>query len=58
MSVPHAVSTILREKVILDIESIDRMYLNVYVPQLQTPAGVAHFVRQHRGATFAASALI
>src|SRR5438093_1441539 len=58
MSVPHSVSTILREKVILDIESIDRMYLNVYVPQLQTPAGVAHFFRQHRGATFASSALM
>ncbi len=58
MSVPHSVATILQQKVSLDIESIDRMYLNVYVPHLQTPAGVAHFFRAHRGATFASSALM
>ncbi len=34
------------------------MYLNVYVPQLQSTAGVAHFFRHHRGATFASSALM
>jgi hypothetical protein len=58
MSVAQSVATILQEKVTLDSESIDRMYLNVYVPQLQTPAGVAHFFRRHRGATFASSALM
>jgi len=58
MSVTQSVATILQEKVTLDIESIDRMYLNVYVPQLQTPAGVAHFFRVHRGAMFASSALM
>src|SRR6266487_4220305 len=58
MSVPHSVATILQQKVSLDIESIDRMYLNVYVPHLQTPAGVAHFFRAHRGATFGSSALM
>src|SRR5438874_5795959 len=58
MSVAQSVATILQEKVTLDIESIDRMYLNVYVPQLQTPAGVAHFFRVHRGAMFASSALM
>src|SRR5437764_3057132 len=58
MSVPHSVATILQDKVSLDLESIDRMYLNVYVPQLQTPEGVAYFFRTHRGATFASSALM
>ena len=58
MSVPHSVATIMDQKVTLDIESIDRMYLNVYVPHLQTPEGVAHFFRAHRGATFASSALM
>jgi len=33
-------------------------YLNVYVPRLQSTAGVAHFFRAHRGATFASSALM
>ncbi len=53
-----SVATILREHVTLEVESIDRMYLNVYVPRLQSTAGVAHFFRVHRGATFASSALM
>ena len=53
-----SVATILREHVTLEVESIDRMYLNVYVPLLQSAAGVAHFFRAHRGATFASSALM
>jgi len=60
MSVSHtpSVATILREHVTLEIESIDRMYLNVYVPHVQSAAGVAHFFRRHRGATFAAAPLM
>jgi hypothetical protein len=58
MSVPHSVATILREHVTLEVESIDRMYLNVYVPQLQRAQGVVSFFRYHRGATFASSALM
>jgi len=58
MSAPQSVATILKQKVTVDIESIDRMYLNVYVPLLQTPGGVAHFFRQQRGAPFASSALM
>jgi hypothetical protein len=58
MSVPHSVATILRDHVTLQIEGIDRLYLNVYVPQLQCAGGVAHFFRVHRGATFASSALM
>jgi len=53
-----SVATILREHVTLDVESIDRMYLNVYVPVLQRAAGVVAFFRHHRGATFASSALM
>ncbi len=34
-----SVATILREHVTLEIGSIDRMYLNVYVPLLQRAAG-------------------
>src|SRR5712692_4257129 len=58
MSVPHSAATILREHVTLELESIDRMYLNVYVPQLQRAQGVVSFFRYHRGATFASSALM
>ena len=41
MSVPRTVAEVLDEHVTLEVEGIDRMYLNVYVPQLQREQGVA-----------------
>ncbi len=58
MSIPQSVAEILRGHVTLEIEGIDRMYLNVYVPQLQREGGVASFFRFHRGYPFASSALM
>ena len=58
MSIPQSVAAVLREHVTLEIEGIDRMYLNVYVPQLQREGGVASFFRFHRGYPFASSALM
>jgi hypothetical protein len=58
MSVPRSVAEVLNEHVTLEVEGIDRMYLNVYVPQLQREQGVATFFRFHRGFQFASSALM
>ncbi len=58
MSTPRTVAEVLREHVTLTVECIDRMYLNVYVPQLQYESGVAKFFRHHRGHRFASSALM
>ncbi len=58
MSVPQTVSEVLEKHVTLEVEGIDRMYLNVYVPQLQWDRGVVGFLRFHRGHTFASSALM
>ena len=58
MSIPRSVAEILSEHVTLELEGIDRMYLNVYVPQLQREAGVASFFRFHRGHRFASSVLM
>lgn len=58
MSIPRSVAKILSEHVTLELEGIDRMYLNVYVPQLQREAGVASFFRFHRGHRFASSVLM
>lgn len=58
MSLPQSVAQVLRDHVTLEVESIDRMYLNVYVPQLQREQGVAAFFRYHRGHPFASSALM
>lgn len=49
MSITQNVATILREHVTLEVEGIDRMYLNVYVPRLQIVEGVLGFIRRHRG---------
>jgi hypothetical protein len=58
MSVARSVAEVLDEHVTLEVEGIDRMYLNVYVPQLQREQGVASFFRFHRGHRFASSALM
>ena len=39
MSLPRSVAEILREHVTLEVEGIDRMYLNAYVPGLQYESG-------------------
>src|SRR5947207_15647756 len=58
MSVPRTLADVIRHHVTLEVEGIDRMYLNVYQPKLQTDRGVAAFFRCHRGHLFASSALM
>ena len=58
MSIALTVADILRDHLALEVESIDRLYLNAYVPQLQSEGGVVGFFRRHRGAPFASSALM
>ncbi|HEV3259499.1 MAG TPA: hypothetical protein VG013_21720, partial [Gemmataceae bacterium] len=58
MTVPRTVGEVIHEHVTLEVEGIDRMYLNVYQPKLQSERGVASFFRYHRGHTFASSALM
>jgi hypothetical protein len=58
MSLPRSVAEVLKSHVTLEVEGIDRMYLNVYQPRLQSDRGVASFFRFHRGEIFASSALM
>jgi len=58
MSLPRTVTSVLKNHVALELESIDRMYLNVYGPTLQTESQVAAFWRFHRGHRFASSVLM
>jgi len=58
MSIARSVAEILSEHVSLELEGIDRMYLNVYVPRLQREAGVAGFFRFQRGHRFVSSVLM
>ena len=58
MTLPRTVADVLGRHVTFEIESIDRMYCNVYQPRLQYPRGAASFFHFHRGHTFASSALM
>lgn len=58
MTLPRTVGDVLADHVVLEVECIDRLYLNVYQPRLQYPAGVAAFFIGHRGARYASSALM
>jgi hypothetical protein len=58
MSIPRSVSEILNQHVTFQLECIDRMYLNVFVPSLQSEGGVVWFFRHHRGHPFPSSALM
>jgi len=40
-----SVAEVLKDHVVLELEGIDRMYLNGYVPSLQTGAGFAYFLQ-------------
>jgi hypothetical protein len=47
---PHSVADVLQQHVVLEVESIDRMYLNVFVGRLQILQGALRFIRQQRKA--------
>jgi len=56
--IAQSVADILSHHVTLSVEGIDRMYLNVYVPQLQREQGIVGFFREHRGQPLPSAALM
>ncbi len=54
----RTVAELLDKHVTLDIDGIDRLYLNLYQPQLQMPGGVVRFFKGHRGAVVASTTLM
>ena len=42
MRVAASAAEVLSRHVTLELESIDRMYLNLYVPMLQSEAGISY----------------
>ena len=42
-------STLLRDRVTLTVRSVDRIFLQGYVPHLQTPGWCARYLREQRG---------
>src|SRR5712691_2065893 len=49
---------LLREHVSLAVECVDRVYLNGYVPTLQTSGALVYFLERHRGELIASPALL
>nr|VFK45933.1 MAG: hypothetical protein BECKTC1821E_GA0114239_10571 [Candidatus Kentron sp. TC] len=55
--IKQTIGELLENNVVLDIEGIDRMYLNLYQPMLQTGGGVSTFFREeHKGAKVTSTA--
>jgi hypothetical protein len=49
MTLPRSVAEVLSEHVVFEVERVDRMHLDVYVPQLRHPAALVGFIGQHLG---------
>src|SRR4029077_8523320 len=58
LSVARSVAGVLRAQVRVEVEAIDRMYLNVYVPHLQSVVSVVGYLRVHRGQRFASTTAV
>ncbi len=56
MTLPRTVADVLNDHVVFEVECIDRMYLNVYVPQLQYAAGLVGYVHRQLGLPIASTA--
>jgi hypothetical protein len=56
--VTQSVAEIIRKQVVLEVEGIDRLYLNGYIPMLQTEGGFVHFVRNQLGLPIASTAAV
>src|SRR3954470_1474257 len=56
MTLARTVADVLNDHVPFEVECIDRMYLNVYVPQLQHAGGLLGYVQRHLGLPIASTA--
>ena len=51
-------STLLRDRVTLSVRSVDRIFLQEYVPHLQTAGWCARFLLEQRGFGYPSSRFI
>ena len=57
MATPN-IETIIRDHVTLTIDRVDRLYLNGYVPTLQTSGQLSGFLQEHLGNPIPSPALL
>ena len=58
MTIARSAADVLSDHVELELECLDRIYLNGYVPLLQGGGGAAYFFRKIRGNPVPSSALM
>ena len=58
MTLPRTTADVLARHVLFEIESIDRLYLNLYVPDLQRVGQVVGFLTRHLGFEIPSTAVI
>ena len=58
MTLPRSAADVLSGHVVFDLECIDRIYCNLYVPKLQRDLGVVGFIREHLGKPVASTAVL
>jgi hypothetical protein len=58
MTLPRSAADVLARHVVFELECIDRIYCNLYVPKLQRELGVVGFIREHLGMPVASTAVL
>ena len=58
MTLPRSAADVLARHVVFELECIDRVYCNLYVPKLQRDLGVVGFIREHLGMPVASTAAL
>jgi hypothetical protein len=58
MTLPRTAADVLAGHVTFEVECIDRMYLNVYVPQLQYATGLVSYIHRQLGMPVASTATL
>ena len=56
MTVARSVRDVLTEHVVFEVDCVDRMYCNVYVPQLQYAVGLIGYLQRQLGLPIASTA--
>ena len=58
MTLPRSVADVVSRHVLFEVESIDRMYCDLYVPQLQRVEGLLGFIHGHLAQPIASTSVI
>src|SRR5260370_6999865 len=58
MTLHRSAADVMSGHVVLELECIDRIYCNLYVPKLQRDLGVVGFIREHLGKPVASTAVL